>query len=125
MKIKEITEEGIIFDDGSTLIDYHKPSWGYEHVYADWKYMVAMTEAKGNELKLANFDFFENILDSVVPIEGLGFYLVAKQGLCIRVDCYNKQNGWYSSDLELRYTSENGEEVHKDISHTVQNFIER
>lgn len=123
MKIKKINEEGILFDDGSTLIDYHEREC-CEYVYASWKDMVAITEANGNELKLADFDFFENILDSIVPIEELGFYLVTKQGLCIRVDCYNIQNGYYSNDLELRYTSKNREEVRKDISQTVQNFTE-
>jgi len=119
MKIKSICEDGITFDNGSMLTHYHNQDC-CEAVYADWGNMIAMTESEGNELKLSDYDFFDNILDSVVPIKRLGFYLVTMQGLCIRVDCYDIQNGYYSSNLELCHTSGKENKTYKNISETVQ-----
>ena len=56
MKIKSICEDGITFDNGSTLAHYHNQDC-CEAVYADWKNMIAMTESEGNELKLSDYDF--------------------------------------------------------------------
>lgn len=102
MKIVSINKNGIIFDSGVSLVDYHAQDC-CEAVYADWKNMQIMGEREKNYVNAADLDFFENILVSIVPIQGLGFYIVTKQGICILVSCYNIQNGYYSSDLALRY----------------------
>lgn len=102
MKIVSINKAGILFDTGMTLEHYHAQDC-CEEVYADWKNMQITGEREKNYVNAADLDFFENILESIVPIEGLGFYIVTKQGICILVSCYNIQNGYYSSDLTLRY----------------------
>lgn len=117
MKIKEIGGSYITFDNGETL-----DSWHYqeccERVYADFEYMQVMGVQPENFVRSDDLDFFENVLDSIVPIEGLGFYLVTKQGICILVSCYNEQNGCYSSDLCLTYKDKK-----LDISNCVKDII--
>lgn len=107
MKITEISEGGLKFGNGAMLTDYHKQDC-CEYVYADWMNMKAMVDPSAcggkNELDLSQYNFFEDILSSVVPIYGLGFYLVTQQGVCLLVSCYDIQNGYYSSDLELIHT---------------------
>ena len=105
MKIVAIKDYGITFDNGKFLEDYHEQDC-CEQVYADWENMQIMGEREKNYVNAADLDFFDNILESIVPIEGLGFYIVTKQGICILVSCYNCQNGYYSSELALKYGSQ-------------------
>ena len=118
MKMVAIGKDGITFDNGKVLEDYHEQDC-CEWVYADWENMQVMGEREKNYVKAADLDFFDNILESIVPIEDLGFYIVTKQGICILVSCYNRQNGYYSDELSLKYG-----EQYKDISECVQDFIE-
>lgn len=126
MKIKsiefEITDERdwraeiisyILFDNGKKLVSRHDKEC-CEMVYADFKNMQVMGERDKNYVDSDDLDFFENILDSIVPIKDLGFYLVSKQGICLLVSCYNIQNGYYSSDLTLEYGGKS-----KDVSQCV------
>lgn len=100
----------LIFDDGSELGDYHRQEC-CEEVYADFENMMAMVDGKENYVDAKELDFFEDILKSIVPIEGLGFYIVTKQGVCLLVSCYNKQNGYYSSDLSLIFVRDRNEQT--------------
>lgn len=106
MKIVKIGNCGgnqyIKFDNGEMLTANH---WQEccEYVYADFENMQVMGVQPENFVWANELDFFENVLDSIVPIAEVGFYLVSKQGICILVSCYNEQNGYYSSDLELGY----------------------
>lgn len=110
MKIKRIKKDCLEFEDGSTLHAYH-PQDCCEEVYADFKNMKAMVNSFAcggkNELDLRELNFFEDLLSSIVPIPDLGFYIVTKQGICLLVSCYNIQNGYYSSELDLRYILNN------------------
>lgn len=110
MKIVSINTTEILFDNGKKLTSEHDQDC-CELVFADFENMQVMGEREKNYVNADELDFFENILDSVVPIEDLGFYLVTKQGICLLVSCYNIQNGYYSDELILRY----GDEC-KDIS---------
>ena len=118
MKVVSINEVGIIFDNGKVLVDYHEQDC-CENVYADWENMQVMGEREKNYVNAADLDFFDNILESIVPIKELGFYIVTKQGICILVSCYNYQNGYYSDKLSLKY-----DDQYKDISECVQDFID-
>ncbi len=109
MKLLGITGE-LQFDDGSLLYDHHEQDC-CESVYADFDNMVAMVDGKENYVDAKELDFFEDILKSIVPIEGLGFYIVTKQGVCLLVSCYNKQNGYYSSDLSLIFVRDRNEQT--------------
>lgn len=101
----ESVESYILFDNGEKLSSVHEDDC-CEEVFADFKNMQVMGEREKNYVNANDLDFFDNILDSVVPIEGLGFYLVTKQGICILVSCYNVQNGYYSSQLQLEYAGQ-------------------
>ena len=115
MNVKHIGAE-IEFDDGSYLFHDHRQEC-YEQVYADFPAMVAMVDGKENSIDITKLDFFENIMDSIVPIDGLGFYIVTKQGICLLVSCYDNQNGFYSSKLTLRHEDADGRTIaEKDIS---------
>ena len=118
MKITHIDRDVIMFDNGKTLQTFHDQDC-CEDVYADFENMQVMGERKKNYVSVRDLDFFENILDSVVPIEEVGFYLVTKQGVCILVSCYDIQNGYYSSNLTLIY---DGKE--KDITECTK-YVER
>lgn len=102
MKIVSINATEILFDNGKKLISEHDQDC-CELVFADFENIQVMGVREKNYVNADELDFFENILDSVVPIEDLGFYLVTKQGICLLVSCYNIQNGYYSDKLILRY----------------------
>ena len=106
MKIVEIGEsygdQYILFDNEKKL-EYIHDQECCEEVYADFKNMQVIGLQDKNFMWASELDFFENLLTSVVPIEGVGFYLVTKQGICILVSCYNVQNGYYSDELKLCY----------------------
>ena len=108
MKIEEIVCNGgeedqyIRFDDGSTLISVHERDC-CEEVYADFRNMQVMMPQDKNFMWAQELDFYEDILNSIVKVPGVGFYIVTKQGICILVSCYNVNNGYYSDDLALRH----------------------
>lgn len=121
MKITSMTGDGMTFDDGSKLTDYHQQDC-CEKVYADWDGMKAypLGCTENNYLNLEDLDFFEDILSSIVPIPDLGFYIVTKQGICLMVSCYDEQNGYYSSDLFLHHVKDENIVKELDISDYVK-----
>ena len=108
MKIEEIVCNGgevdqyIRFDDGSTLTSEHERDC-CEEVYADFRNMQVMMPQDKNFMWAQELDFYEDILNSIVKVPGVGFYIVTKQGICILVSCYNINNGYYSDDLALSH----------------------
>ncbi len=116
MKIAKIGYEYIEFDNGQRLTCEHQQDC-CEQVYADFENMQVMGVREKNYVYSNELDFFPRILDSIVPIADLGFYIVTMQGICLLVSCYNLQNGYYSSNLELRYMGKT-----KDISDCVPEF---
>lgn len=104
MKITNIYADGILFDNGKTLMDYHSQDC-CENVYADWTnatLVSAMPSAAAN-MDISNLNFYENILDMIKIKEGVGFSIISDEGFEIFVYCYNIQNGYYSSSLSLDY----------------------
>jgi len=98
MKIKQIWKTdccpfnpcgqgGILFDDGTGLIDYHEQDC-CEHVYADFSNLdsdILNHEFKNINLQEASKGFrFGDSRKYFVP-------------------CYNEQNGYYSDYLEIHY----------------------
>lgn len=84
MKIKEITEKKIIFNNGVEITYYHDQVC-CETVYADFSAL--------KDQGILNIEI-DNI--NIELVENAGFKL---NGYFI--PCYNEQNGYYSSDLEL------------------------
>jgi len=84
MKFKQYIEDGILFDDGTEITARHYQSC-CEHVYADFEQLedTGFMEAE-----------FHGVSIEVVPNNGFklnGYF----------VPCYNRQNGYYGSNLEL------------------------
>ena len=108
MKIEEIVCNGgeadqyIRFDDGSILTSVHERDC-CEEVYADFRNMQVMMPQDKNFMWAQELDFYEDILNSIVKVPGVGFYIVTKQGICILVSCYNVNNGYYSDNLALSH----------------------
>lgn len=104
MKIVDISEEGITFDNGSALRHFHFQDC-CENVYADWKSMQVVTKISANQLNAQELDFDKNILSKISKVNDIGFIIESEQGIKLFVSCYNQQNGCYSSNLSLIYAN--------------------
>lgn len=102
MKIKNITESNIIFDNGYELEAFHDRDC-CEDVYADFSVLQSynVSNITGDTINIREIDFEENLNKLVKGIEGQGFNLISKIGENFFVPCYNEQNGYYSSNLTL------------------------
>lgn len=102
MKIKEINETSIIFDNDYKLETFHDQDC-CEEVYADFSVLQTynVSNITGKTINIREIDFEENLNKLVKGIEGQGFNLISKIGENFFVPCYNEQNGYYSSNLEL------------------------
>lgn len=106
MKIIELTEDKIEFSDGTVITAEHDQDC-CEHVYA------AFRELEPGAL----YREFKRI--SIRGVKDAGFRL---NGYFI--PCYNSQNGYYSSSLELIINYPDGRKVVKDISEFVKDDID-
>jgi len=94
MKIKEITDEAIIFDNGTTITYEHDPDCCEEN-YPVFKYL------KG-EAGVFDRDFPEDI--AVEGVKDFGFRFGGKFGL-VSVPCYSIQmSGMYSTAVDIVIT---------------------
>jgi hypothetical protein len=93
-KIKKISSEGIAFDNGCWISDYHCQDC-CESVYADFEYLKGETS-----IMEAVFDLKSPTLVEVVVNNGIR--LVSVDGHGYFIPCYDRQNGYYSNQLELR-----------------------
>jgi hypothetical protein len=79
--------------------DYHRQDC-CEHVYADFSALEDTTffdELKGKNLTA------KEVADNIELVEGMGFRIFG-----YFVPCYDVQNGYYSGNLTLIITEENG-----------------
>lgn len=106
IKVLSFAEDGIVFDDGSKITDYHYQDC-CEHVYADWK------QLEDTGIKNREFDYIE-----IEGVKNSGFKLNG-----YFVPCYNEQNGYYADNLELQIQPNNGECITMDVSKYVEDKI--
>lgn len=99
MRIMEITDEKILFDNGVIIIFYHDQDC-CESVYADFK-MLEDTDIKEKDIDKIEIEL----------VKGAGFRLNGEF-----VPCYNAQNGYYSDDLELIIDYQNGKKEIYDLN---------
>ena len=105
--IKAETNKGIVFNDGTTIIDHHDQDC-CEHVYADFD-------------QLADTNIFDNDFNEI-EIEG-----VKEAGFRLNgyfVPCYDQQNGYYSNDLALIIKKPDGFKRKVDVSDFVKHEID-
>ena len=93
MKIKEINEEQILFDNGFK-IEYDHYQDCCEVNYADFKQIEPMA---------LNYEFDEDLLFE--KVEDSGFRFGNKNGLMFFIPCYSEQNGYYVSDINIYYNN--------------------
>lgn len=101
MRIAMITDERIIFDNGN-YISYDHSQDCCEHNYADFNYLK-------DEAGILNFDFPERLEFETVDGSGFRFGSAYRKFF---VPCYSLQNGYYSSDIDIYYDTEDGENLY-------------
>ena len=106
MKIQHIDNKRICFWDHLTGKDYELQYYHEadccEHVYADFESIPREFVGKdGRERNIFYVDFEEDLDKLIEEVEGQGFMLCAKDGSKVLVNCYDIQNGYYSSNLEV------------------------
>lgn len=96
MKIKKVTEDYILFDNGKKITFDHEQDC-CEYNFADFKHITRKAKKMlfPQELK---FEW------------GLGdeFYFYDVYGNAVRVNCYTKQDGYYTDNIQIYY---DGKEV--------------
>lgn len=95
MKIKQITEEKIIFDNGNFITYDHEPDC-CEWNYADFEQL--------KDTVSMDIEFDEKLLFEA--IDGYGFKF-GNLGNMFFVPCYSYQNGYYSTDIQIYYGYDN------------------
>lgn len=102
MRITEVNDEQMVFDDGTT-ISYGWDGDGYERNYADFEAIM------DDELRESEFDFFELSLPEEEENQG-GFFItfcgmphqmLGTYDKKCWVPCYSEQNGYYTTELEI------------------------
>ena len=97
MKIIEVTDKHILFDNGNKITYDHEQDC-CEYNYADFSVI------NRNNVNY-NFDFDENLTFKF--IEGAGFMFGSKDKndnmRWIFVPCYSEQNGYYTSHIDIYY----------------------
>jgi hypothetical protein len=107
-KIKEINDEGILFENGAKIFDKHEQDW-CEIVYASWQEGLQDTYFEKQEFDEIEIELVKNY---GIRINGYG------------VPCYNIQNGYYSSELTIVFQKQNGEQILYEVSNYLIDKIE-
>ena len=89
MRIKEITSEHILFDNGNYITFWHCPDCCEEN-YADFSQL---------DSEASDYDFDEDLKFEIVPEAGFRF----GDKRMFFIPCYSDQNGYYSDDVEISY----------------------
>ena len=122
MKIKEITDEHIKFDDNSEMYYDHNQDC-CEYNWADFEYIKQcnLSTTTGKTIDIFEVEF-EPSLQKMFGggVSEMGFKLMAKNGDKFFVPCYSDQNGYYTNELILYYRDANGRIDNIDITHLVE-----
>lgn len=123
MKIKQIDEDKIVFDNNYELRYYHEQDC-CESVYADFEMLknYNVSVKTGKNINIKEIEFAETLESLVEGVPQAGFNIISITGEKFFVPCYNEQNGYYSSDLELILVKDKTQEI-MDISEFVKDDI--
>ena len=123
MKIKQINEDEIVFDNNYKLRYYHEQDC-CESAYADFEMLknYNVSVKTGKNINIKEIEFVETLEALVEGVAGAGFNIISIIGEKFFVPCYNQQNGYYSSNLELILDKDKTQEV-MDISEFVKDDI--
>ncbi len=99
MKVKEINEDMILFDNGNKITFDHKRDWcEYNHAQFDALDDIGM-----------NTDFDENLVFQ--PVE-YGFMFGNLPNKMFFIPCYSEQDGYYTDLIDIYY---NGKKVIENL----------
>ena len=107
MKVLEIKDECILFEDGSKLFSSHDQDCCENH-YLDFTY-ISIDDFDALEFDLTTDNFFERIKD-------YGIRLIPVIGHPISIPGYGYNNGYYSDNLSLILKFPNGDYKWYDIA---------
>ena len=93
MKILEVTDLRITFDNGSEITFDPVP------VYCEYNYAAF----KQIEERALEIEFDEKLIFEAV--EGCGFRFGSKETEMFFIPCYSEKNGYYSSDIDIFYNN--------------------
>lgn len=124
MKIERINDSGIIFNNGTKLSHYHCQDC-CENVYADWEYLKQynVLPSTGETISIYDIEFDDSITNNIDYEKNMGIKLISKTGDKWFIPCYNEQNGYYSSDLNLIIEFEDKPTITIDITDYVEDKI--
>ena len=91
MKVIEVTEEYILFDNGNTLTYDHDQDC-CEHNYADF---LSVKE------EILDMHFEEDLIFEMV--DNAGFRFGSNPLQMIFIPCYSEQNGYYTQEIDIYY----------------------
>jgi hypothetical protein len=117
MKITAICEDMLLFDNGTTMSNYHKQECCESH-WADFSIMAGynLNTITGKVVNILEVEFDENIKDSIELVEDAGFNLIAKDGSKYFIPCYAENNGCYNTNLTLIISRDNQDDAEIDIT---------
>lgn len=122
MKIVQVTDEAIIFDNGNTITYDHDQDC-CENNYAEF---TNLTESNTNY----NFDFNEELIFKFV--DGIGFMFGSApiddpEGDIhwIFIPCYSEQNGYYTDVVDIYYTTKEKIVIKEDRQRVTSGICER
>jgi hypothetical protein len=107
MKVVEIKDESIVFEDGTKLYSNHDRDCCETH-YLDFTH-ITIDDFDGLEFDLTNDNFFERV-------EGYGIRLIPVMGLPVSIAGYGYNNGYYSEELTLVVKFTDNAEKRYDIT---------
>lgn len=104
MKIKEIHDDYIVFDNGIIMKSVHDQDC-CEEVLADFEYIKQYNMLGDNHKQtIYEIEFNENFWERDIQlVKGMGFIMIANDynRSKVFVPCYNIQNGYYGDSLHL------------------------
>jgi len=107
MKVVEIKDECIVFQDGAKLFSSHDQDCCENH-YLDFTY-ISIDDFDGLEFDLTTDNFFERIKD-------YGIRLIPIIGHPVSIPGYGYNNGYYTENLSLILEFPNGTIKNYDIT---------
>lgn len=100
MEIVRITDEAIEFDNGNRITYDHEQDC-CEQNWADFK---SLEDTLAMDTEFDENLVFEKVKGSYAYNEGSGFRFGNPNNMFF-VPCYSEQNGYYTTDIQIYYTS--------------------
>lgn len=118
MKIVEVESESLTFDNGCVLMSVHEPDcceWHWLDFSVMKTYNISTVTGKEINIFKQEFDFSNGV--PFKKVEDLGIILYDIEGNRYLINGYSSNNGYYSTNIDLLYVDDNGEEIYRyDVS---------